>query len=65
MTKCPEKCLILSIFLNDLYFKMPFMCNGFKKMLLGTNLDYFVLDLYKKVKGMLKFFLRKIDAKIW
>ena len=32
-------------------------------MLSDTNLDYFVLDSYKRVKCMLKNFLWKIDAK--
>ena len=55
---CQEKCLILSIFLNVSYFEMPFMCNGLIKIFSGTNLDQFILDLYKRLKGMSIFLMK-------
>ena len=41
------KMIMIKHFFNVLYFKMLFMCNGFQKILSGTNLDYFLLDLCK------------------
>ena len=36
-----------------------------KKMLSGINLDYFVLDLYKRVKCMLKKFMENCFSKLF